>query len=163
MNTIDTIKQENLMKIKKEIDMIHKIETNKESINFYIKEEDTSEEDNIIVLEIAMDITNIKDKTEYRRHINERLPRLHDKKIPSLLQDIAFLGPMLNVSISDWSVDRVEKGVELKQIENSIFFHQLKKHEMDQYCKKMYKELHMMWDGNGIPYNKRKKLLLVEI
>ena len=66
------------------INVLHEIETNKESVNFYIKEENTSQEDTIM-LEIAMDMTHIKDKTDYTRHINEKLPRLHDQIIPSSL------------------------------------------------------------------------------
>ena len=34
---------------------------------------------------------------------------------------------------------------------------------MDQSFKQLYEELNDMWDQYGIPYNKRKKLLLVEI
>ena len=41
--------------------------------------------------------------------------------------------------------------------------HQLKLNDMDQSFKTLYEELHMIWDAYGIPYNKRKKLLLVEI
>ena len=44
-----------------------------------------------------------------------------------------------------------------------MFFQQLKEHGMAQSFKKLYEELHMVWDEYGIPYNKRKKLLLVEI
>ena len=34
---------------------------------------------------------------------------------------------------------------------------------MDQSFKQIYKDLHVMWDQYGIPYNKRRKLLFVEI
>ena len=34
---------------------------------------------------------------------------------------------------------------------------------MDHSFKQLYEELHLIWDEYGIPYNKRKKLLLVEI
>ena len=160
--TVDTIQQELLKSIKNEIDMLHEIEVNKDSVNFYIKEEDTFQGDSII-LEEAMDISHIKDKQDYTKHINDKLPRLHDQIIPSSLREISFLGPMLETSISDWSVDGVERGVELERIENSMFFHQLKLHGMDQSFKQLYEELNEIWDQYGVPYNKRKKLLLVEI
>ena len=44
-----------------------------------------------------------------------------------------------------------------------MFFHQLKLHRMDHSFKKLLEELHLMWDEYGIPYNKRKRLLLVEV
>ncbi len=44
-----------------------------------------------------------------------------------------------------------------------MFFHQLKLHGMDHSFKQLIEELQIMWDKYGIPYNKRKKLLLVEI
>ena len=44
-----------------------------------------------------------------------------------------------------------------------MFYNQLKLHGMDNSFKKLYKELHLIWDEYGIPYNKRRKLLLVEI
>ena len=34
---------------------------------------------------------------------------------------------------------------------------------MDNSFKKLYEELHLIWDEFGIPYNKRRKLILVEI
>ena len=34
---------------------------------------------------------------------------------------------------------------------------------MDHSFKKLLEELHLMWDEYGIPYNKRKRLLLVDI
>ena len=99
-NNSNNIRQENLMDIKKEIDMLHEINTNKESINFYLKQEDTFNEDTIM-LEIAMDMARIKDKTDYTKHIKEKLPRLHDQVFPNSLQEIAFLGPTLCPSITD--------------------------------------------------------------
>ena len=47
--------------------------------------------------------------------------------------------------------------------EASMFYHQLKLHGMGNSFKKLYEELHLIWDEYGIPYNKRRKLLLVEI
>ena len=44
-----------------------------------------------------------------------------------------------------------------------MFFQQLNQHGMEQSFKALYEELHIIWDEYGIPYNKRKKLLLVEI
>ena len=158
----DNISQENLMKIKQEIDMLHEINMNKDSVNFYLKQEDTFNEDTIMI-EIAMDMSHIKDKTDYTKHIKEKLPRLHDQTLPASLREIAFLGPMLCPSITDWTVDGLERGLELEQIEKSMFFQQLKEHGMVQSFKKLYEELHIVWDEYGIPYNKRKKLLLVEI
>ena len=60
-------------------------------------------------------------------------------------------------------VDALERCLELEQIEKSMFFQQLKQHGMEQSFKTLYEELHVIWDEYGIPYNKRKKLLLVEI
>ena len=71
---IDNISQENLMEIKQEIDMLHEISMNKESVNFYLKQEDTFNEDTIMI-EIAMDMSHINDKTDYTKHIKEKLPR----------------------------------------------------------------------------------------
>ena len=76
-DTLSNINQEHLKSIKKEIDMLHEINMNKESINFYLKQEDIFNEDTIM-LEIAMDMTHIKGKTDYTKHIKEKLPRLHD-------------------------------------------------------------------------------------
>ncbi len=70
---------------------------------------------------------------------------------------------MLDVSISDWSVDGLERAVEQERIENSMFFNQIKLHGIDQSFKQLYEDLHTIWDQYGVPYNKRKKLLLVEI
>ena len=70
---------------------------------------------------------------------------------------------MLCPSITDWTVDGLERGLELERIEKSMFFQQLKQHGMEQSFETFYKELHIVWDEYGIPYNKRKKLLLVEI
>ena len=44
-----------------------------------------------------------------------------------------------------------------------MFFQQLKQHVMEQSFNTLYEELNIVWDEHGIPYNKRKKLLLVEI
>ena len=70
---------------------------------------------------------------------------------------------MIDVSISDWAVDGIERGMELERIQNSMFFNQIKLHGMDHSFKQLYGDLHMAWDEYGIPYNKRKKLLLVKI
>ena len=50
-DTSSYIKQGHLKGIKKEIDMLHEININKESVNFYLKQEDTFNE-NTIMLEI---------------------------------------------------------------------------------------------------------------
>ena len=110
-----------------------------------------------------MDMNHIKDKTDYTKHIKEKLPRLHDQILPNSLREIAFLGPMLCPSITDWTVDGLERGLELERIEKSMFFQQLKQHGMEQSFKTLYEELHVIWDEYGMPYNKRKKLFLVEI
>ena len=44
-----------------------------------------------------------------------------------------------------------------------IFYDQLKKNGMEHSFKDLYQKLNYLWDEYGIPYNKRKKLLLVEI
>ena len=88
------------MDIKKEIDMLHEININKESVNFHLKQEDTFNEDTIM-LKIVINMNHIKDKTDYTRHIKEKLPRLHDQVFPNSLQEIAFLGPTLCPSITD--------------------------------------------------------------
>ena len=161
-NIQENVNQEQLKHIKEEMDILQEINTNSESVNFYVNQEDTFQQDEII-FEIAMDMSHIKDKEDYSSHINTKLPRLHDQIFPSSLREIAFLGPMLDVSISDWTVDGIERGVELERIENSMFFHQLKLHGMDHSFKQLFEDLHLIWDEYGIPYSKRKKLLLVEI
>ena len=92
-NTPDTIKQEYLQNIKKEIVMLYEIEINKGFINFYIEEEDTLSEDTMM-LEVAM--------------------------------------------------DSVEKDTKLDPIKDSMFFHRLKLHDMDDFFKKLYKNIYMM-------------------
>ena len=72
-NNTNNIRQEHLMDIKKEVDMLHEINTNKESVNFYLKQENTLNEDTIM-LEIAMDMNQFKDKTDYTKHIKQKLP-----------------------------------------------------------------------------------------
>ena len=76
---------------------------------------------------------------------------------------MAFLEPMLQASKWDWKIDGLERALELEQIKESMFFYQLKLHEMDHSFKKLLEELHLMWNESGIPYNKRKRLLLVEV
>ena len=72
-----------------------------------------------------------------------------------------FLGPMLNVSISNWSVDSVERGVELERIEKSLFFHLMKLHSMDQSFKKLYyEELHIMWDEIWYSKEQEKEMFI---
>ena len=96
----NNISQEHLMDIKKELDVLQEININKESVNFYLKKEDTFNEETIM-LEKAMDMNHIKDKTDYTKHIKEKLPRIHDQVFLNSLQEIAFLGPMLSPSIAD--------------------------------------------------------------
>ncbi len=60
------------------------------------------------MLDVAMDLSHISDKKDYTKIIQEKLPRLHDQIIPSLLREIAFLEPMLQTSISDWLADGLE-------------------------------------------------------
>ena len=76
---------------------------------------------------------------------------------------MAFLEPMLQASKSDWKIDGLERALELEQIEESMFFNQIKLHRMDHSFKILIEELYLMWDEYGIPYNKRKRLLLVKI
>ena len=76
---------------------------------------------------------------------------------------MAFLEPMLQASKSDWKIDGLERALELEQIEESMFFNQIKLHRMDHSFKILIEELYLMWDEYGIPYNKGKRLLLVEI
>ena len=158
----ETVIQEELKRINKEIEMLNNIEENKDSINFCMKEEETTEQD-LSMFDVAMDLSHISDKKDYTNFIQEKLPRLHDQITPSSLREIAFLEPMLQTSISDWPADGLERALELERIEGSMFFHQLKLHGMDHSFKQLIEELHKMWDEYGIPHNKRKKLLLVEI
>ena len=51
----------------------------------------------------------------------------------------------------------------MERIESSLFYNQLKKNDMEHSFKDLYQKLNYIWDEYGIPYNKRKKLLLVEI
>ena len=83
--------------------------------------------------------------------------------MPSSLREMAFLEPMLQASKLDWKIDGSERALEFEQIEESMFFHQLKLHAMYHSFKKLVEELHLTWGEYGIPYNKRKRLLLVEI
>ena len=160
--TTDSISQAELKEIYDETEMIADIAESKETINFCIKEEETDPRD-LTIIDIAMDLSHIRNNIDYTNFIKNKLPRLHDQIIPSSLREIAFLGQMLRPFMSDWSVDSLERGLELERIEESMFFNQLKMHGMDNSFKKLYEELHLIWDEYGIPYNKRRKLLLVEI
>ena len=51
----------------------------------------------------------------------------------------------------------------MKWIKYSMLFHPLKLHSIDQSFKKLYKELHIIWDEYDVLCNERKRLLLVEI
>ena len=115
------------------------------------------------MFDIAMDLSHIQDNHNYTKFIQEKLPRLHDQIIPSSLREKDFLEPMLQASKPDWKIDGLERALELEQIEESMFYNQIKLHGMDHSFKKLIEELHLMWDEYGIPYNKRKRLLLVEI
>ena len=44
-----------------------------------------------------------------------------------------------------------------------MFFNQLKRNGMEHSFKDLYQKLNQLWDEYGIPYQKRRKLLLVEI
>ena len=81
----ETINQEELKRIKKDIEMLNEIKENKDSINFCMKEEETTERD-LSMLDVAMDLSHISDKKDYTNFIQERLPRLHDQIIPSSLR-----------------------------------------------------------------------------
>ena len=142
--------------------MLKDIEGNKCTLSYCIKEEEESGQD-LNMFDIAMDMSHIHDKEDYTKIIQKKLPRLHDQITPSSLREMAFLEPMLQASKSDWKIDGLERALELERIEESMFFHQLKLHGMDHSFKKLLEELHLMWDEYGIPYNKRKRLLLVEI
>ena len=107
---------------------------------------------------MGKDITFLKDKTDYTLHIQNKLPRLHDQVLPSSLREFAFLGSNLRTFIQDWKVYGIERGAE-----SSLFYNQLKKNGMEHSFKDLYQKLNYLWDKYGIPYNKRKKLLLVEI
>ena len=98
------------------------------------KEEETTEQ-NLSMLDVAMDLSRICDKKDYTKLIPEKLPQLHDQIIPSSFREIAFLEPMLQRSISDWLADGLERALELERIETSMFFHQLKLHGMDHSFK----------------------------
>ena len=63
-------------------------------------------------------------------------------------ESIALLGPMLCPSITDWTVDGLERGLELEQIEKFKFFQQLKQHGMEQSFKTLYEELHIIFGMN---------------
>ena len=113
--------------------------------------------------EWAKDITFLKDKTDYTLHIQNKLPRLHDQVLPSSLQEFAFLGSNLRTFIDDSKVDGIKRCAELERIESSLFYNQLKKNGIEHSFKDLYQKSNYLWGKYGIPYNKRKKLLLVEI
>ena len=158
----ESISQEELKRIYDKTEMLANIEESKETISFYIKEEETDPID-MTIFDIAMDLSHIHNNIDHTRFIHEKLPRLHDQIIPSSLREIAFLGQMLRPFLFDWPIDSLERGLEMERIEASMSYHQLKLHGMDNLFKKLYEELHLIWDEYGIPYNKRRKLLLGEI
>ena len=98
------------------------------------------------MFDIAMDMSHIQGNHDHTKFIQEKLPRLHDQIIPYSLREMVFLEPMLQASKSDWKIDDLERALELEQIEESMFFNQIKLHGMDHSFKKLIEELHLMWD-----------------
>ena len=47
--------------------------------------------------------------------------------------------------------------------ESSLFYNQLKKNGIQHSFEDLYQKLNKLWDEYDIPYNKRRKVLLVEI
>ena len=92
------IEQEELQKMKKEIDMLRDIEENKCTMRYCIKEEDKSGQD-LSMFDMAMDISYIQDKDYYGKFIQKKLPRLYDQITPSLLREIAFLAHVASLQI----------------------------------------------------------------
>ena len=105
----------------------------------------------------------LKDGTDYLQHIRRCLPRLHDEIMPTSLRELAFLGPSMRTFINDWNPDGIERGAELERVEASLFYNQLKRNGMEHSFQELFEKLNYLWDEYGIPYNKRRKLLLVEI
>ena len=58
--------------------MLQVIKQNKESANSYTKNEDTSQEDTMMLLEVTVDMTYITNMIDYKNYINEILSFLHD-------------------------------------------------------------------------------------
>ena len=69
----ETVAQEEQRGIKDETEMLANIEESKETINFYIKEEETDSTD-VTIFDIAMVLSHINDKTNYNKVIHEKLP-----------------------------------------------------------------------------------------
>ena len=142
-NDNNNIEQEELRKMKKEIETLQDIEENKCTLRYHIKEEEVSGQD-LSMFDIAMDLSHIQDNHNYTEFIQEKLPQLHDQIIPSSLREMAFLEPMLQASKPDWKIDGLERALELEQIEESMFYNQIRLHGMDHSFKKLIEELHLM-------------------
>ena len=99
-------------------------------MRYCIKEEEESGQD-LSMFDIVMDISHIQDKDDYTKFIQKKLPWLHDQTTPSLLGEIAFLEPMMQASKLDQKIDGLERALELEQIEESMFFNQIKLHRME--------------------------------
>ena len=102
----------------------------------------------------------LKDKTDYLQHIQRCLPRLHDEIIPSSLRELAFLGPSTRNFKNDWKPDGVERGSELERVGASLFYNQLKKNGMEHSFQELFEKINYLWDKYGIPYNKRRKIII---
>ena len=75
----ESISQEDPKKINDEIRMLTDIQESKETISFYIKDEE-SENIDMTINDITMDLFHINDKTNYTKFINQ-VGELQDKKL----------------------------------------------------------------------------------
>ena len=105
----------------------------------------------------------LKDKADYLQHIQRCLPRLHYEIMPSSLRELAFLGPSMQTFINDWNPDGVKRGAELERVEALLFYNQLKKNGIEHSSHELFEKSNYLWDEYCIPYNKRRKLQLVEV
>ena len=78
------------------------------------------------MFDMAMAKSHIQDHNNYTKFIQEKLPRLHDQMTPNSLREMAFLEPMLQAYNLDWKIDGLERALELEQIEESMFYNQIK-------------------------------------
>ena len=155
------IDQQTLRSMVHEIDVLDDIDKNLQTMNLVIKEAPTQRNHNI--LNVAMDMSHMKDNADYKEKIKSDLPRLHDNIFPVSLREMSYMGDVCHSPTTDWEPDGIERGLELERIEASLFYHQLKLHGMDNSFKELFSMLNEMWDAHGIPYNKRYNLLLVEV
>ena len=107
------------------------------------------------------DITKLKNHTQ---EIKQSLPSWNSILFPVSTQEIFHhLTSLTNQDTIDWSPFGLERKRELKRIEKSIFFHQMKANGYEHAWKDIYTKVNLQCNALGIPYKNRIKLYQKEM